>query len=116
METASSVEPGELFLEIELSFFGGRWIKFLGGKSCQEAAFESEKQRPTRTGFGWGQGGGSQRSCSHPILHCLLPVFLGYLALPSAAHELLLGKTQDDRVVPSPHTPWPDMSANSSGR
>lgn len=105
METVSSVEPGELFLEGELSFFfGGRWIEFLGGKSCQGAAFETEKAKAHTD---W--------PCSHPILHCPLPVFLGYLALPLAAQELLMVETQDDQVVPSPHTPWPDMSANSSG-
>lgn len=57
METASSGEPGELFLEVELAFFfGGRWIKFLGGKSCQGAAFETEKLK-AHTDWFWMEAG-----------------------------------------------------------
>lgn len=90
------MEPGRLFLEVELFFFifGGKWIRFLGGEALSGAANTSlELTKGCEGWFGEGRetwrGRGSHRPWGHPILYYLLLVSLGSLALPPPAHELL---------------------------
>ena len=98
-----TVEPGRLFLEIELFFSsleenGSLCPPPQVGKPCQGAAnisLEPRNQKAAQTGLeGTGRHGGDV--C--PILYYLLLFSLGSLALPLSAHELLGDKAQDSHA------------------